>query len=146
VAIFILTTGTMGAFSITQRTVAFASIFSSQLVASYLAQEGLEIVRNFRDSNYLQELAWDNGLTGCTTGCEVDYDDSALLSWTDSGRFLKVGDGFPYNYDTGDDTLYKRKITITSGVNVLNVSVEIFWQERGGSHRVVAETRLNDWR
>jgi len=146
VAIFILTTGTMGAFSVIQRTVTFISVSSSRLTASYLAQEGLEIVRNFRDSNYLQGLVWDNGLVGCATGCEVDYNDPALLPWTDPGRFLKTGSGSPYNYSIGDDALYKRKIIITPGVNVLTILVEVSWQERGGSHQVVAETRLHNWR
>lgn len=146
VAIFILTTGTMGAFSIIQKTVTFISVSSSQLIASYLAQEGVEIVRNFRDSNYLQGLVWDNGLAGCAAGCEVDYNDPALLPWTDPGRFLKVGSGLLYNYDIGNDTFYKRKITITPGVNVLNILVEVSWQERDGSYQVAAETRLNNWR
>ena len=145
-AIFILTTGTMGAFSIIQRTVTFTSVSSSQLIASYLAQEGLEIVRNLRDSNYLQGVSWNSGLAGCAAGCEIDYNDSALLPWTDPGRFLKTGTGFPYNYSLGNDTLYKRKIIITPGVNILNVLVEISWQERGGSYQVVAETRLHNWR
>ncbi len=53
IAIFILTMGTVGAFSLIQRTIAFTSISSSRLTAAYLAQEGMEIARNIRDSNYL---------------------------------------------------------------------------------------------
>ena len=62
VAIFLLTVGTMGAFSLIQQTIAFTSIASAQLAATYLAQEGIETIRNIRDSNFLANSTWDNGL------------------------------------------------------------------------------------
>lgn len=143
IAIFILTVGTVGAFSLIQRTIALTSISSSRLTAAYLAQGGMEIVRNIRDSNYLQELSWDTGLTGCSSGCEADYNDSALSA--DLGRFLKIDGGF-YNYDIGTDTIFKRKITLIPGVDILEVSTEVSWQERGRSHQVTAQTKLYNWR
>jgi hypothetical protein len=146
VALFVLTTGVLGAYSLIQRTIAFTSVSASRLTASYLAQEGTEIVRNFRDSNYLQGLAWDNGLSACAAGCEVDYNDSVLSVWIDPGRFLKVDNNFVYNYETGTDTYYKRKIIISPSDGILDVSVQVSWQERGRSHQVTAQTRLRDWR
>ena len=44
VAMFLLTVGTVGAFSLIQKTIAFTSIYSSQLQATYLVQEGMEII------------------------------------------------------------------------------------------------------
>jgi Tfp pilus assembly protein PilV len=142
-AIFILTVGTVGAFSLIQKTISFSSITSSRLVAAYLAQEGIEIVRNIRDTNYLQKIPWDTGLSACAAGCEADYNDSALSSYSD--RFLKIDSAF-YTYDSGADTLYKRKITIVPQANVLEVKVEVDWTERGRSHQVTAQTELYDWR
>lgn len=145
--IFILSIGIGGAFTFIRSTISESSVLSQQLTAAYLVQEGVEIVRNIRDSNYLDiakggSSNWDSGLTGCTAGCEVDYNDTALAS---GDNFLKI-DGDVYTYDAGVATIFKRKITITTGGSgQMKVKVDVFWEERGQMHNVVAETELYDW-
>jgi len=147
-AIFLITIGVLGTLALVQKTIAFTQITSSQFVAAYLLQEGIEIVRNIRDSNFLkirQEIegvSWNDGLTGCSGGCEADYNDLTLTSY--AGKFLKIDGGF-YNYDSGLDTIFKRKITITPDTNVLEVVVEVSWQERGRWHKVMAQENLYKW-
>lgn len=68
-AIFILTMGISAAFSLIHNTLAYAKISSSRLTAAYLAQEGIEVARNIRDGNWLEQrttstIQWDDGLTG----------------------------------------------------------------------------------
>ena len=63
IATFILTVGVLGAFSVIQMILTFTSNVSSQLAAVYLAQEGIENVRNIRDSNWLAQIAWDQGIS-----------------------------------------------------------------------------------
>ncbi|MFH1841329.1 MAG: prepilin-type N-terminal cleavage/methylation domain-containing protein [Candidatus Nealsonbacteria bacterium] len=145
ISVFLITTGTLGAFALIQRTVAFTSINSSRLVASYLAQEGVEVVRNIRDVNWLTKVNWDNGLSFCSMGCEADYNDSSLSSY--SSRFLKISSEGFYNYDSGENTIYRRKITITSPeVDILEVLVDVEWQERGRTHTVSVLEKLYNWR
>ena len=147
VAIFLITAGVLGAMAVVNQTTTFIQGTSSRLVAAYLAQEGIEIVRNIRDSNFLKihkegEGNWDDGLTGCLGGCEADYNDLALIS---ADRYLKIDAGF-YNYNSGLDTPFKRKITITpDGSDILKVSVEVSWQERGRAHQVTAQENLYQW-
>ncbi|MFH1820418.1 MAG: prepilin-type N-terminal cleavage/methylation domain-containing protein [Candidatus Nealsonbacteria bacterium] len=147
IALFIISMGTLAAFSLMQQALAFTSVSSSRLTAAYLAQEGVEITRNLRDNNWLQELAWDQGLTSCGFGCEADYTDITLSSWIEPGQFLKLDENFLYNYDSGNDTFYKRKITVVAeGLDILNVSVNVLWEQRGSSHEITAETKLYNWR
>lgn len=41
-----------------------------KIVAGYLAQEGIEVMRNIRDNNWVTGVDWLNGITTCTTaGC-----------------------------------------------------------------------------
>jgi len=148
VAIFLITTGVLGAMAVVNQTITFTQVTSSRLVAAYLAQEGIEIVRNIRDTNFLkirkgeEGINWDTGLTGCLGGCEADYNDLALIS---ADRYLKIDAGF-YNYDSGENTPFKRKITITPvGSDILKVSVEVSWQERGRAHQVTAQENLYQW-
>ena len=149
VAIFLITVGIAAALIVINQTTVFTQVTSSRLVASYLAQEGIEIVKNIRDSNFLKihkgiiaEEHWIDGLAGCEGGCEADYDDSGLVS---ADRYLKINGGF-YNYDSGIETAFKRKITITpDGSDILKVLVEVSWTERGRTHQVTAQENLYKW-
>jgi len=148
-AIFLITIGIVGTLTLVQKTITFTQATSSRLITAYLTQEGIEIVRNIRDSNFLkihqgvEGVSWNDGLTGCSGGCEADYNDPSLTSY--AGRFLKIDAGF-YNYDSGVDTLFKRKITITpEGTDILKVLVQVQWQERGKSYEVIAQENLYKW-
>lgn len=145
-AIALLILGTSSIFALTQKSNNLSAAARRELEAAYLAQEGLEIVRNIRDGNWLEQrtnpaAAWDAGLTNCAAGCEADYDDAGLSAYAD--RFLKLSGGF-YNYESGTNTLYKRKITITKpDLMELSVLVEVI---RDGVSVVVIQTELYDWR
>lgn len=147
IASFILTIGVVGAFTLIQRVSGSASIGSNQLVASYLVQEGIEIVRNIRDSNFIRIHkglggSWDDGLTGCVAGCEADYNDTALSV---GDRFLLLDANGWYTYDSGIQSSFKRKITITSGADKLIVTVDVSWMQAGMSRKVTGETELYNW-
>jgi prepilin-type N-terminal cleavage/methylation domain-containing protein len=118
IAIFILTVGVLGAFSAIQMIAAFTSNVSSRLAAVYLAQEGIENVRNIRDSNWLEKrdipgLAWDDSIA--TTG------------WETIGKFQR------------------RTAIAKPQPNKIVVSVEVEWSERSGG-RVAVETELYNWK
>lgn len=83
-AIFILTVGAGASFALIQQTLLASSLIEFKLIASYLAQEGIEIVRNIRDTNWLQEQRntepaksspWDDGLCDLPPTCtwQADY-------------------------------------------------------------------------
>ena len=108
-------------------------------------QEGFEIVRNIRDNNVEKGRFWSSGLSDCASGCQADYktETTAALpvNYLNNYRdeFLKLNaDGF-YSYDrNGNESVYKRKITITqpSGSDMLKVLVEVFWNYNNQSYRV----------
>ncbi len=117
-----------------------------KLTATNLAQEGLEIVRNIRDSNWLSyKRAPENWRNGLAAGdYRVQYDQSALLFWADS--FLKIDNNGFYQYDSGSNTPIRRKITIGHiGNNQIKVVSEVTWQDKGKSYTVEAESRLYNW-
>ncbi len=154
IAISVLTVGIGGSFSLIQQTLILASQTQYKLIAAYLAQEGIEIVRNIRDSNWLEQrtnyaISWDSGLAdGLSIGGSRDYiadfQDTALRTFEDKPLNLNA-DGF-YNYSSGTPTKFKRKINI-SAINAytLEVSVEVQWQERGRTHQIKAIDHLYNW-
>lgn len=149
IATMVLTIGVLGTYALVTRVISATSLSVSQLTASYLAQEGLELARNARDTNFLrmrqgEEIEWTDGLLGCSAGCEVDYNDAAFSSYQD--RFLKATGSF-YAYDSGQDTRFKREITITQpSASTLEILVEVMWQDRGAiSRQVQAVDKLYNW-
>lgn len=149
VAAFIITVGAGGAMALIQQSLSFTSNAALQLEASYLDQEGMEIVRNIRDTNLIKVYkgvegsSWADGLTGCETGCQADYTQNSLSTYQDT--LLQFSNGL-YSYTASTDSIFKRKITVTlKGGDALEVLVEVIWEERGRGHTVKAATELYNW-
>lgn len=136
ITIVILSFGIIGVYGAFSPLISLNYNISSRFKAAYLGQEGLEIIRNIRDNNFIKNLTWSSGLTSCSQGCQADYKTGTAvetfnnqLKPYDPPNFLKINiDGF-YSYDSGDNTIFKRKITITQplGTDTLKVDVQVFW-------------------
>lgn len=103
--------GLLGILALLSRSVSLNRVISDQFIGNYLAAEGIEVVKNLIDANIIQKNAWNQGLD--TAGnYEADY-NSVILEH-DSSQFLKFDDTLNvYNYDSGADTPFKRKIAIS---------------------------------
>lgn len=152
-AIFVLTTAVGASFALIQQTLVAASISQSKLVAYYLAQEGIEIVRNIRDNNWLLQgsnrtISWKNGLTNGVW--EADYSNLTLSPNLNRNLYIEGASGF-YKYISsplpGDvETSYKRTISITEiGDSALEVKTAVEWKERGRTHDIEVVDRLYNW-
>jgi len=123
VAVFLLTVGTVGSFSLIQRTIALTTVSASRLQAAYLAQEGIEIIRNDRDTNYLEGADWDNGI--------------------DSSEWREV------IFLDGSQSKFQRQITIDRPEpedKMMTVTSAVKWQQRGTEHQINVQTKLYNWR
>lgn len=119
----------------------FSGLVSSKLVAAYLCQEGIEVVRGIRDSNWIAEDSWDDGLDAGVW--QVDYNDTDLSPWTNS--FLRLDSGF-YNYAIGAETKFKRRIEIGRPNNdEIQLGVILSWSERGRNHEISVYESLYNW-
>ena len=166
-AIFILTVGAGSAFILISQTLSAASLVKENLIASYLVQEGIEIVRDIRDTNWLQARnpnktsLFDDGLICTVPPCDFQA-DYATLTFTETTDFekcsdpgynchlydgtpLKIDGGF-YNYTSGTETKFKRKITIKKvDSDNIKVEVNVGWTERGRTHNLKALEYLTSW-
>ena len=66
IAIFIILIGLSGISGIISKIIPVAGLSSLYFEASYLAQEGIELVRNIRDENWINFRAWNDGITSST--------------------------------------------------------------------------------
>ena len=148
-AITILTTAAAGAFILIIQVISASAIVESKLIASYLAQEGIEIVKNIRDANWLQKNNWCENLD--EGDWEADYTSSDLSISFGSGTYLYIdANGFYCYSPSSNQTKFKRKITISKEVaepDRLKVSVEVQWEDRGKTHQhIIVQAYLYNWR
>lgn len=142
IAIAVMTIGIVGIYAIVPRIISIISINSNRFIAAQLAREGIEIIRNIRDSNWLGELDWRQNLIGCAGGCEIDHNDDSPVFF--QNRFLKTDSNGFYNYELGENTRFKRKITITENPDILDIEVEIIWS--GKYSPLIVQEQLYNWR
>lgn len=142
-AVFLLTVGVVGVFSAVNYALSATQTLSSRLIASYLAQEGIEVVRNIRDSNWLEGVVWDDGLPGAD--CGVQYNSNSCPAATANELLNSDGDGF-YSYSIGTATPFTRSVSIgRPNSNTIEVTVTVTWQERGRQHVFTARENLTNW-
>lgn len=151
-AISILTLTISGSFALISRLLSFSPQIQSKLIASYLAQEGIEIIRNIRDTNWVQDQNWLNNIQQ-TSSYYLDYhsqkfpDDPPCTS-----NYLFLDNTNFYNCrNQGSQTKFQRKITISqppecSSGNCISVEVEVSWQEKGQTQSVKVIEYLYNWR
>jgi len=144
IAVGLIVTGVMGILTLISRSLGFSGLAYNRLVAANLAQEGVEVVRNMRDTNWLNQQTWDNGLSDGTY--QVTYASQTLQGYADQPLLLDENTGL-FNYETGKEMLYKRKIELTHmSRNELRVRVTISWIGRGGGKfDTVIEDHLFNW-
>ena len=122
-----------------------ASNFSDRLIASNLEAEGIEVVRNIRDNNWLQNLSWNNGLSD--GDYNVAYNSLSLTTFSDTPLKLNSSNGI-YDYSvSGDQTIFKRRISISnlSSYEIKVVST-VSWQRRSRSYSITVEDHLFSWK
>jgi prepilin-type N-terminal cleavage/methylation domain-containing protein len=142
ITIAILSFGIIGVYSAFSPMVSLQRTISSRFVATYLAQEGFEIVRNIRDNT-----VWPSGLTRCTLGCQTDYKTGTLVPYNEQSPLNIDTNGF-YGYGQGQATPFKRKIMVSQANNsdVLKVVVTVMWDYNGKPFEFEVEGYLYNYK
>lgn len=154
VAIFLISVGLLAILGLSNSSIQSANYLKMKLIASFLAQEGVETIRFTREANSDWDAwEWYNSNqrpVGSAQNYLVQYDDD---SWQDIANRsfvetpLEINDG-AYQYSSGTNSPFYRKITLSkpSDNNEVKVEVEVKWQSRTGWQYIKAEDRLWNWR
>jgi hypothetical protein len=162
VATFIAMVGIMGVFSLANMSLSAAQVSKMRLIASGLAQEGVEIIRDIRKSNTdWRDWEWYSTTTpmahpvGSSEEYCVQYNTASLsdpgCSSPEDPIKLDTSLGLygVYQYGDGEDTSFYRKVTLTRlSKDQVKVVVEVKWQIKGKSdwHYLIIEDRLWNWK
>lgn len=147
VALSVISVGLLGIFALLSSSLGFNRLVSERHIATYLAAEGIELVKNLIDTNVINDKSWNSNIG--QGDYEIDYHDTALSSWNDKFLLYDVAGGF-YGYVSGVETKYKRKITIKAldaEFDQMQVNSIVRWAGRGGAEfEVNLEDRFYNWR
>jgi len=149
----------LGILSLSLQSVKTQKSNKTELVASMLAQEGLELVRNIRDENWINGTAsnWMSDLNDSDGTFIIDMRGRSSLDDTPNDFSSALTtlytdmDGFYTHDNTGTASNFKRIIRVISdsinGEDYLKVSSEVQWFGFNGRLLVYkADTELYDWR
>ena len=175
VAITVLLIAVVAPMSLAADGVRAARLAQDQIVAFYLAQEGIELVKNKRDdvklasasSAQLSNLGpclYDNGAGGAQRYCYIDALDLSVspCAADDCPNIRRINDGigtndfYLYTYGLGaEDTKYVRTISVwyldAAGDRTETpgseaiVEVTVSWPFVGGEKEHVVRNVLTDW-
>jgi len=143
VAIFIITIGLIGGLSLAISSTTAARNVRERFVAYSLAQEGLELVHNYRDSVWLAEQ------DGFAPGQTMENDGEYALDYTGlieergvAGDYkLHYENGF-YRHDAGAATQYSRFVTTQTQGNSKIIVSQVSW----ANQELKLELHLYNWR
>lgn len=91
ISLGIIVSGVVGMLTLTLSNQTGSVESAERLIATHLAREGVEVVRNFRDSNWLPRGIWDENLENGTDYSVVLLFDVSANSWSldfTPGNFL----------------------------------------------------------
>ena len=158
IAISILTIGILSGFILITKVLYSTTVIQDRLTASFLAQEGVELVRQVRDSNFLkimngESIEWKDALADGSYIIEskAGNQQPITLVSVDPGEapnFLYDNDSDSkiYNYTIGEPTTFNREIRITS-INDDEIRVEsiIKWKSKNIDFDLIVEDHLFNW-
>lgn len=161
VAISIFTMSILSLMSILASGIFDTNYAKNKIIAAYLAQEGIEYIRNMRDTYVLYTLATTNdwgkfkakfSLNSCNFGSECGIDNSVTpvgikkcVQLNDCRLFFNNGS---YNSSAGTDSGFTRKIwmdTAGLGNGEVKISSVVSWTQGSGDYKITFSENLFNW-
>jgi len=138
IVVLIISIGLVGAMDLFSRIFIQTRFISTKLAAAYLAQEGIEIVRNIRDTNWLQNNDWDLGIGSGDQ--QADYSDQALFAFEDT--YLQLDNDFYHYNGSNNNTKFKRNINIQKNEDEISITATVSWD----NYEVQVFEKLYNWK
>lgn len=150
VAITILMIAVSVPFFSIQQAITVSNVSRDELIASSLAQEGVEYIYFLRNNNYFQGVSWLTGMNACTGthGCTVDPAQNALTACSSSGcPVLKLSSTNLYTHSgVFPVTRFTRTVRLTAlSATQERVTVTVTWQTARQSYTVTVVENLYNW-
>lgn len=149
VAVAILVAAVIGPLTLASSSIKSSSQAKNNLAAAGLAQEGVELMRNFRAKNVFEGSVWTAGMDSCfsASGCQIDAATLEIAACGASCSNLNFNQSSGlYSYGSGAPTIFIRTISIEAiSADEIKIKVLVAWQERFGPQKFTLEEYLLNW-
>jgi Tfp pilus assembly protein PilV len=148
VVLFVVSLGLIGVLSLIIQNIQGQNLNKNNIVAYQLAQEGVELVRKVRDTNWnTGAVAWNYNLAVGTY--YMDYADELPhpLSDLTQGILYKDNEGLYVHESGASQSTFNRIIIITSNnSHSMSVLARVTWMDHNKNYTYDLETALFNWR
>jgi len=157
IALTIFSIAVAGIITVTVQGGTSTTATRNRMVANYLAQEGIELMRGYRDSSVLAtpgdaSLGWNNfvsSVSGCVASqCNMNATNpSAPVGCASTGcPLVYTASGFYTSVGTGTATPYSRKINLASyGSNEIEILSTVTWKEGSADRTITVQESIFNW-
>jgi len=144
--LFVVSLGLIGVLSLIIQNIQSQSINRRRIIAYQLAQEGIELVRKTRDSNWVNADTWNKDLVNGNYYMDpLDSIPQTLISF-DEATLYKNADGLYVHEISATSTPYKRVLAIENlTAYSMRVYSRVIWSDRNKVFNYELETLLYDW-
>ena len=149
VAISVLLLAVTSVLFVVSKSVSFSGVARDQITAFYLAQDAIECIKNKRDNNSLAGESWLGGLGPCMGGtCMIESRNCGVVSCSGQCPPLKLSEAGIYNYDIGEDTIFRREVEIQeiSPGREATLDVTLRWKRRLIERDFTIREHLFNWK
>ena len=152
VAIAVLLMSLTGPLFLAERSFVAATGSRDQMIATFLAQEGIEYSRVVRDSNYLEGNAWMARLSSCvSSACIIDPAQDLVSVCSGSCPVLNFNTSDrSYNHSVvtsvNQPTIWRREVQLVQiTATEYRVTSSVFFTKRGVERSVILKETLHQW-
>lgn len=172
IAITIILVATAGAMNLISQTIVRLGAPKDEVIAANLAAEGIEVIRNIRDTNWLEDVPWDSGLTfagcsaaiasstlgasscipigTCPSSLNVDYNSISVSNLPDDRLYFSSASGLYSHNSAFAQTRFFRRVELTyckdwESAVFMRVRSLVDWTDRFGSEQFTLLDHLYDW-
>lgn len=156
-AILIFSAALVSLLAIAGKGIVATAQVKNETTAFYLAQEGIEVARNVRDSNFVAGGTWDAGFApipdcSTTSGCYLDFTNGGVpLLVENQGTDEVFFNAGLYTNQGGTPTGFHRYVRLVPVANggtpdEYTVTSTVWWQSRGIKRTVELTTIIKKWR
>ncbi len=134
----------LGILGLVSRSLAINTDIGNKLTGTYLAAEGIEVVKNIIDTNYTSCLPWGNGINNGSYEVDATTADLNVIAQSTSTPLL-YANGI-YSYGAGTPSVYSRVVDVTTGNDFVSVVSTAYWDSHGRSESVSLQDYFYNWR
>ncbi len=160
ISLMIITVGMLAVLVLFSQNVHARAYTKNKLIASMLAQEGVELVRNIRDQNWKDAQPWNTG-SGAGNADDilqdldftVDYVNGVIdIGGIANAQLYINSDGFYEHTVTATSTPFYRLMVVSlhdldgGGDDAIKLTSTVRWDQGNNTHDYVVTTMLFDWK